>query len=68
MTTFTDKYGDLTPEQVEGLRAVARAYRSPMEAIPRLIESVTTLQPTYGNVQYVLDILSGQVVEEDENE
>lgn len=58
MTTFTDTYGNLTPEQVENLKTVAQVYRSPMEAVPLLIEKVAGLQPTYGNVQFVLDVLA----------
>lgn len=61
MSTFTETYGDLTQEQVENLRTVAQVYRSPMEAVPLLIEKMAGLQPTYGNVQFVLDVLAGDV-------
>ena len=50
MTTFTDNYGNLTPEQVENLKTVAL-----------LIEEVAGLQPNYRNVQFVLDVLAGEV-------
>lgn len=63
MRSFEEEYGPLTDKQVSDLQAVARVYYASKREIPELIEKVAGIPATSGNVQYVLDILSGRALE-----
>lgn len=64
MSKFDDKYGPLTEEQIVDLNRVVNLYNNPMDIVALLIQKVADMNPTYGNVQYVLDSLAGEVEED----
>lgn len=59
MSSFEETYGPLTESEIEGLDLVVDLFRNPNDAIAFLINKVAYLEPTYGNLQYVLDSLAG---------